>query len=173
MGSIPVRVIQKSPSAQAEGLFLCKPDEESNRAADCRKVPSSRHVRMDGTHTGKFAAESVQAALRRVRGSAANFVPRGSGGEAHPVDETASRRWRSAPIFASARAPRKSAKRKRIGGKEFLTRVCGQKWVPPKAWRFCDTLSGRGGVCCWGCYSVGLGSVSSSAMEGKIGRAHV
>ena len=41
------------------------------------KVPSSRHVRMDGTHTGKFGAESVRAALRRVRGSAPNFVPRG------------------------------------------------------------------------------------------------
>src|SRR5699024_8389863 len=32
---------------------------------------------MDGTHTGKFSAESVRAALRRVRGSALNFVPRG------------------------------------------------------------------------------------------------
>ena len=42
-----------------------------------KKVPSSRHVRMDGTHTGKFGAESVRAALRRVRGSAPNFVPRG------------------------------------------------------------------------------------------------
>src|SRR5699024_3430512 len=37
----------------------------------------SRHVRMDGTHTGKLSAESVRAALRRVRGSALNFVPRG------------------------------------------------------------------------------------------------
>ena len=44
--------------------------------ADYQKVPSSRHVRMDGTHTGKFGAESVRAALRRVRGSALNFVPR-------------------------------------------------------------------------------------------------
>ena len=42
-----------------------------------KKVPSSRHVRMDGTHTGKLSAESVRAALRRVRGSALNFVPRG------------------------------------------------------------------------------------------------
>src|SRR5699024_5214960 len=42
-----------------------------------KKVPSSRHVRMDGTHTGKFGDESVRAALRRVRGSAPNFVPRG------------------------------------------------------------------------------------------------
>src|SRR5699024_9191427 len=42
-----------------------------------KNVPSSRHVRMDGTPTGKFGAESVRAALRRVRGSAPNFVPRG------------------------------------------------------------------------------------------------
>src|SRR5699024_6984247 len=42
-----------------------------------KKVPSSRHVRMDGTHTGKLSAESVRAALRRVHGSALNFVPRG------------------------------------------------------------------------------------------------
>src|SRR5699024_5272933 len=55
------------------------------------------------------------------------------------------RGWRSAPVFASAHrgAPRKSAKRKRARGKEFLSRACGQKWVPPKAWRFCDTLAGR------------------------------
>ena len=26
-----------------------------------------------------------------------------------------------------------------IRGKEFLSRDCAQKWVPPKAWRFCDT----------------------------------
>ena len=26
-------------------------------------------------------------------------------------------------------------------GKEFLSRACGQKWVPPGAWRFCDTLT--------------------------------
>ena len=31
-------------------------------------------------------------------------------------------------------------------GKEFLSRVCGQKWVPPKAWRFCDTLRGLSGL---------------------------
>ena len=39
-----------------------------------KKVPSSRHVRMDGTHTGKFGAESVRGPLGRVRGSALNFV---------------------------------------------------------------------------------------------------
>ena len=42
-----------------------------------KKVPTSRHVRMVGTHTGKLSAESVRAALRRVRGSALNFVEKG------------------------------------------------------------------------------------------------
>ena len=46
-------------------------------AQTIKKVLSSRHVRMDRTHTGKFDGESVRAALRRVRGSTANFVPRG------------------------------------------------------------------------------------------------
>ena len=42
-----------------------------------KKVPTGRHARTVGTHTGKLSAESVRAALRRVRGSALNFVPRG------------------------------------------------------------------------------------------------
>ena len=44
---------------------------------------------MDGTHTGKLSAESVRAALRRVHGSALNFVPRDCEAEARPADETA------------------------------------------------------------------------------------
>ena len=28
-------------------------------------------------------------------------------------------------------------------GKEFLSRDCAQKWVPPGAWRFCATLKSR------------------------------
>src|SRR5699024_2699956 len=47
------------------------------RRSDRAKVPPSWHVQMGGTHTGKFSAESVRAALRRVRGSALNFVPGG------------------------------------------------------------------------------------------------
>src|SRR5699024_9081158 len=53
------------------------PSGNGKRTQTAEKVPSSRHVRMDGTHTGKLSAESVRAALRRVRGSALNFVPRG------------------------------------------------------------------------------------------------
>src|SRR5699024_9885935 len=66
------------------------------------------------------------------------------GSRAKRVQWTKQRRrgWRSAPVFASAHcgAPRNPAKRKRARGKEFLPRDCAQKWVPPKAWRFCDTL---------------------------------
>ena len=47
------------------------------RKQTVKKVPTGRHARTVGTHTGKFGAESVRAALRRVRGSAPNFVPRG------------------------------------------------------------------------------------------------
>src|SRR5699024_6441968 len=65
-------------------LSFCLTDSLSKK-----KVPSSRHVRMDGTHTGKLSAESVRAALRRVRGSALNFVPRDCEAEARPADETA------------------------------------------------------------------------------------
>ena len=42
-----------------------------------KKVPSSRHVRMDGTQPGKLSAESVRGPLGRVRGSALNFVQKG------------------------------------------------------------------------------------------------
>ena len=75
-------------------LTRWSPSSASTWSETGKKVPSSRHVRMDGTHTGKFGAESVRAALRRVRG---------------PQGDTR--------------------------GKEFLSRICGQKWVPPGAWR--------------------------------------
>ena len=81
------------------------------------------------------------------------------GSRAKRVQWTKQRRrgWRSAPVFASAHrgALRKPAKRKRARGKEFLSRVCGQKWVPPGACRFCDTLARRfvcfpaPGAVCW------------------------
>src|SRR5699024_9594214 len=49
--------------------------KQTNRLS--KKVPTGRHARTVGTPTGKLSAESVRAALRRVRGSALNFVPRG------------------------------------------------------------------------------------------------
>src|SRR5699024_5012479 len=99
---------------------------------------------MDGTHTGKFAAESVRG--RKAECAVQRQILSPGGSCAKRVQWTKQRRrgWRSAPVFASAHcgAPRKSAKRKRARGKEFLSRACGQKWVPPGAWRFCDTLKG-------------------------------
>src|SRR5699024_10025368 len=122
-----------------------------------KKVPSSRHVRMDGTPTGKFGAESVRAALRRVHGSAPNFVPRDCEAEARPVDETAEAEQgqRSAFCKPAATGAAKAGNRNHQG-KEFLSRDCGQKWVPPGAWRFCDTLKPRllrpaSGGQCWAC----------------------
>ena len=82
--------------------------------------------------TATFAAESVRGRKAECAVQRQILSPGGSGGETRPADEAASRRWRSAPIFASARALRKPAKRKRVRGKEFLSRVCAQKWVPPK-----------------------------------------
>src|SRR5699024_6078216 len=40
----------------------------------------------------------------------------------------------------SARFSGKFCPQGNIRGKEFLTRGCAQKWVPPKVWRFCATL---------------------------------
>ena len=40
----------------------------------------------------------------------------------------------------SARFSAKFCPQGNIRGEEFLSRDCAQKWVPPKAWRFCDTL---------------------------------
>ena len=93
----------------------------------------SLYDRLNVSDCQKSPVQPTCADGRDTYRTAANFVPRGSGDEARPVDEAASRHWRSAPIFASARAPRKPAKRKRIRGKEFLSRGCAQKWVPPKA----------------------------------------
>src|SRR5699024_7331889 len=105
------------------------------------KVPSSRHVRMDGTHTGKFGAESVRAALRRVRGSAPNFVPRDCEAEARPADETAEAEQgqRSAFCKPAATGAAKAGNRNHQGEGISVLRS-RQKWVPPGACRFCDTL---------------------------------
>ena len=80
-----------------------------------------------------------------------------------PADETGSCVWRRAPIFTRGHRPPqgKLAKRKRNAvcllqgrcdarcksrepqSKEFLSRGCAQKWVPPKAFRF---WTAKGGV---------------------------
>src|SRR5699024_8775527 len=87
---------------------------------------------MDGTHTGKLSAESVRAALRRVRGSALNFVPRDCEAEARPADETAEAEQGQRSAFCK-RASARAEKNGHRNQEEFLSRGCAQKWVPPKA----------------------------------------
>src|SRR5699024_10403275 len=78
------------------------------RKQTVKKVPTGRHARTVGTHTGKLSAESVRAALRRVRGSALNFVPRGipggrnfcpayAGRNGFPLERVASRHAKKTP----------------------------------------------------------------------------
>src|SRR5699024_6158695 len=99
---------------------------------------------MDGTHTGKLSAESVRgrkaecavqrsilspgtAKLRRVQRTKQPKRSRGSG----------------LPFASPLRRAQQKQETATTRGKEFLSRACGQKWVPPKAWRFCDTLTAR------------------------------
>src|SRR5699024_10409526 len=95
---------------------------------------------MDGTHTGKLSAESVRAALRRVRGSALNFVPRDCEAEARPADETAEAEQgqRSAFCKTAATGAAKAGNRNHQGEGISVLRS-RQKWVPPGRRRFCDT----------------------------------
>src|SRR5699024_4179194 len=62
---------------KAELASPCGPAGSAVLDQTIKQVPTGRHARTVGTHTGKLSAESVRAALRRVRGSALNFVPRG------------------------------------------------------------------------------------------------
>ena len=108
-----------------------------------KKVPSSRHVRMDGTHTGKWSAESVRGRNAECAVQRSILSKRGSRAERVQWTKQRRRGWRSAPVFASAHrgAPQKSAKRKRGQGGRISDLRSRQKWVPPGAWRFCDTLT--------------------------------
>ena len=145
------------------------------------KFTSALRRAMEIWATATISVESVRAALRRVRSSALNFVPRDCEDEARPADETAeAQRKRGAACGRNSRAevgaavqiyerattrdgnlansnkrgsglpfasPLRRAQQKQgtatTRGKEFLSRVCGQKWVPPGARRFCDTLKDR------------------------------
>src|SRR5699024_11171427 len=88
---------------------------------------------MDGTHTGKFAAESVRgrqaecmvqrqilspgtAKLRRVQRTKQPKRSRGSG----------------LPFASPLRRAQQKQGTATTRGKEFLSRDCAQKWVPPK-----------------------------------------
>ena len=95
---------------------------------------------MDGTHTGKFGAESVRAALRRVRGSALNFVPRDYAAEAHPADET-----------AEAEQGQRSAIFKRHFWRAENTGLCGILRTPRRrcfGCCHCSSIAGLAGRAC-------------------------
>ena len=106
-----------------------------------KKVPTGRHARTVGTHTGKLSAESVRghkaecavqrsilspgtAKLRRVQRTKQPKRSRGSG----------------LPFASPLRRAQQKQGTATTRGKEFLSRVCGQKWVPPGACRKSDTL---------------------------------
>ncbi len=127
-----------------------------------RSQPDDMCVRL-GHRQGNLAQRVCEAARPSAR-FCTKFCPQGQTQRPRPADETGSCVWRSAPVFASTHcgAPQKSAKRKRnavylLQGrhdarrksrepqpKEFLSRDCAQKWVPPKACRF-STRSSRQG----------------------------
>src|SRR5699024_11828449 len=96
---------------------------------------------MDGTPTGKFGAESVRAALRRVRGSAPNFVPRDCEAEARPVDETAEAEQgqRSAFCKPAATGAAKAGDRNHQGEGISVPRMRAEMG-PPWSVSFFDTL---------------------------------
>ena len=107
-----------------------------------KKVPTGRHARTVGTHTGKFGAESVRAALRRVRGSALNFVPRDCEAEARPADETAEAEQgqRSAFCKPAATGAAKAGNRNHQGEGISVPRMRAEMGSPWSV-SFFDTLS--------------------------------
>ena len=115
------------------------------RVQTVKKVLSSRHVRMDRTHTGKFSTERVRAALRRVRGSALNFVPRDCVAEARPADETAEAEQgqRSAFCKPAATGAAKAGNRNHQGGKNFCRAAARRNGFPLERVVF-DTLNNAG-----------------------------
>ena len=87
------------------------------RKQTVKKVPTGRHARTVGTHTGKLSAESVRAALRRVRGSALNFVPRGIPGGRNFCPAYAGRN--GFPLERVAKATRKKTPEAHTSGVSF------------------------------------------------------
>ena len=101
------------------------------RLQTAKKVPSSRHVRMDGTHTGKLSAESVRgrkaecavqrsilspgtAKLRRVQRTKQPKRSRGSG----------------LPFASPLRRAQQKQGTATTRGKEFLSCTAGRNGFP-------------------------------------------
>ena len=75
-----------------------------------KKVPSSRHVRMDGTHTGKFGAESVRGRKAECAVQRQILSPGGYQGEGISVPRLRAEMgspW-SVSIFDTLKSPCKS-----------------------------------------------------------------
>ena len=171
---------------------------------DCQKSPSRTTCAYGWDTYREICRRACARPQGRVRGSAANFVPRGKhsdrvlwtmqrgvlgcAAEALPAAETAEAEqgppskfssglrpaqkiWVTAtrgraPVFAReqrgrirrtkqgaargprsvARAPRRPPQKQGTATKEFLSRACVQKWVPPKACRFRHAAAGEGSI---------------------------
>ena len=120
----------KNAPAQSRGARLSKKSRPADMCGWTGHIQGNGALRVCEPLCGECA---VQRSILSPGGSCAKRVQ---------WTKQRRRGWRSAPVFASAHrgAPQKSAKRKRARGKEFLSCACRQKWVPPGAWRFCDTL---------------------------------
>ena len=133
--------------------------------AGCQKVPSSRHgARLQGRVHGSvlnFVPRDCEAEARpadetaeaqRKRGAACGRNSRAGVGAAVQIYERATtrdgnlansnKRGSGLPFASPLRRVQQKQGTATTRGKEFLSRVCGQKWVPPEAWRFCDTRTG-------------------------------
>src|SRR5699024_3701257 len=92
---------------------------------------------MDGTHTGKFAAERVRG--RKAECAVQRQILSPGTAKLRRVQRTKQpKRSRGSGLSFSSAIPgaQKMQGTATIRGKEFLSRDCAQKWVPPKAWRF-------------------------------------
>ena len=134
--------------------------------AGCQKVPSSRHVRMDGTHTEKLSAESVRgrkaectvqrsilspgtAKLRRVQRTK---QPKHNESEALPAAETAELELGQLSKFTSAlrRAMEIWLTATKGAAVCLLQARCdgrskSREPQPPRGRNFCPAYAGRNG----------------------------
>ena len=138
--------------------------KRSWNAQTVKKVPSSRHgARPQGRVHGSalnFVPRDCEAEARpadetaeaqRKRGAACGRNSRAGVGAAVQIYERATtrdgnlansnKRGSGLPFASPLRRAQQKQGTATTRGKGFLTRDCGQKWVPPKACRFCDTLT--------------------------------
>ena len=149
--------------------------KRSQNAQTVKKVPSSRHgARPQGQVHGSalhFVPRDCEAEARpadetteaqRKRGAACGRNSRAGVGAAVQIYERATtrdgnlansnKRGSGLPFASPLRRAQQKQGTATTRGKEFLSRVCGQKWVPPGACRFltryiifCPVFPGRAG----------------------------